>query len=223
MEKKPFYIEPQELNAAVIEAKELGFLTPRLTKHLMKIAEGASKHRWYVNYSYREDLAAYSLVALTRHWDKADPEKGPCFNYYSRICFNEMGEYVNNERRQSDTVDEYGLELGLEPSSGYEDRQASNSGWSAQREKINEARKKALEKQKAVRHHTPRTWNPPKPYAYIFEIQEKHLDFEESRLVLLAHQTCNALNIIPEVIIWRMHGQEIGKTKFDMSLREQKG
>ena len=222
MEKRPLYLNPKELNEAVIEAKAQGRLTDRLAKHLMKIAEGVSLHRWYRNYSYREDIAGQALIALTKHWGKADPEKGTCFNYYSRICFNEAGEYVNDQRRQSDTIDEYGLELGLEPSSGYEDRQNTNSGWSQQREKINEARKKTLSKSKQIKHHTPRTWNPPKPYAYIFDIREQHLDFEESRLVLLAHQTCNALNIVPEFIIWQMHGQELGRTKFDMSLREEK-
>jgi len=209
------YLQPQELLDAIIEAKSLNSLTPRLATHLASIAEGLSRHRWYNGYSFREDLVAEATARLCRIWHQFDPARSSsAFSYYTRTCQNVFQDYINREREQADILDTLLLEANQEPTAGFEERQVSSTGWAKRRARLDALRKKDLQKPRRTAETGSLPWKPNSPSAFIHCVPDAnpaHLD--------AAYDACNALNITPKVIRLRLNSTVIREVPFDLTRR----
>lgn len=121
------YVTNADLMPALMEAKELGELTPKLAKMLHLIAERYSFHPWFKNYSFREDMVSEATVNLCKNWYKFDETKGSNpFSYWTTACYRSFLSYLDHERGQRDIKDELLVQAGANPSWSYNQRMAGS-------------------------------------------------------------------------------------------------
>lgn len=224
------YVQPTELLEATIEAKKLGECTPRLAGHFLAISEGLSWHRWFRGWSFREDLSAIGATHLAMCWHNVKIEEvtdgKQLFAYYTKCAQSAFMKYIDKERMQHEIVDETLLDLGMEPTNGYQDRQLSGSRWAARR---NEYRQLVLADREKAKNTEPKTekvpgggWRPARPAAFVFELTNEHTNLTEKQIIFLAHNECNLQNIIPHKIIYKSGEHTLLSTPFDEKLRVKK-
>lgn len=68
---------------------------------LLAIADGVTRMPMFVNYSYRDEMAADGVLICTRYLTNFDPEKGKPFSYFSRIVFRACQRRIKLEKRQA--------------------------------------------------------------------------------------------------------------------------
>ena len=119
---KTFYLSNKELLAAVIEAKEKGFMTDKLARMLQLLCSKYAKKGSFINYSYNDDMQSYAMMMLVRTWHSFNPEKtNNPFAFFTQCIKNSFIQYLNQERRQRSIRDELLIDQGLNPSFNYTD------------------------------------------------------------------------------------------------------
>ena len=114
---KGHYIRNADLLPAVIEAKQLGFVTNRLSKMFFKIADRYSHKHTFVKYSFREDMVASAVANLCQNALKFNHEKySNPFAYYTTAVHNSFLQFLNDEKRQREVRDRLLLDAGSNPS-----------------------------------------------------------------------------------------------------------
>ncbi len=117
---KTFYLSNKELLAAVIEAKEKGFMTDKLARMLQLLCSKYAKKGSFINYSYNDDMQSYAMMMLVRTWHSFNPEKtNNPFAFFTQCIKNSFIQYLNQERRQRSIRDELLIDQGMNPSFSY--------------------------------------------------------------------------------------------------------
>lgn len=117
---KTFYLSNKELLAAVIEAKEKGFMTDKLARMLQLLCSKYAKKGSFINYSYNDDMQSYAMMMLVRTWHSFNPEKtNNPFAFFTQCIKNSFIQYLNQERRQRSIRDELLIDQGMNPSFNY--------------------------------------------------------------------------------------------------------
>lgn len=124
---KTFYLTNKELLAAVIEAKQKGFMTDKLARMLQLLCSKYAKKGSFVNYSYNDDMQSYAMMMLVRTWHNFNPEKtNNPFAFFTQCIKNSFIQYLNQERRQRTIRDQMLIDQGMNPSFSY--NESSNDG-----------------------------------------------------------------------------------------------
>lgn len=104
------YITNEELLPAVLEAKKLGRVTPKLGKMILLLVERYSEHRWWSGYSpnWLNEMKSEGIVALTRGILKFDPEyavkqgkKPNVFAYSTTVLYRSFKSTRDKEKKHT--------------------------------------------------------------------------------------------------------------------------
>lgn len=106
-----FYVNPTDFTNALVVYYETGKYPPELGGYLLKIAQGLSFKRNFINYwKYKEDMVGDALVKMTSALEnkKFDLKKGCSpFSYYTTIAFNAFINRLKKEQRREKGEDEF--------------------------------------------------------------------------------------------------------------------
>ena len=117
------YVRNADLLPAVIEAKKLGKVTPKLSDLFWKIAENYSRKHNFIRYSYRSDMVGAAVANLCQNALKFDHEKyNNPFAYYTTAIHNSFLQFIADEKKHADLRDKLLIESGANASFGFEDR-----------------------------------------------------------------------------------------------------
>lgn len=116
------YVRNADLIPAIIEAKQLGHVTARLSDLFWKIAENYSRKHNFVKYSFRTDMVASAAANLCQNALKFNHEKydNP-FSYYTTAIHNSFLQFIADEKKHAKLRDELIIQAGANPSFGYND------------------------------------------------------------------------------------------------------
>lgn len=119
---KGHYITNAVLLPAVIEAKQKGFITDKLARMFVMIAERYSFKANFGGYSFREDMVSFALLNLCSNGLKFNPEKSDNpFSFYTTAIHNSFLQYLAHEKNHREIRDKLMIELGSSPSSSFLD------------------------------------------------------------------------------------------------------
>lgn len=119
---KTMYLNNKELLIAVKESKEQGKMSTKLAHMLQLLCSKYATKGSFVNYSYNEDMQAYAMMMLVRTWNSFDPSKSTNpFAFFTQCIKNSFIQYLNHEKRQRTIRDLLLVDIGLNPSFGFEE------------------------------------------------------------------------------------------------------
>lgn len=113
------YIDKEDMLDAWLEAKAQNRLTPRLAGFILTLCEHYSRHKWFVGYSFREDMVAEAVMVLSANWYKFDPTKQDKPNvmaYYTTGAYRSFLAVLHREKQQQDIKDKLNILAGGSPS-----------------------------------------------------------------------------------------------------------
>ena len=119
--KGKYYLTNQDLLPAVIESKAKGFMTDKLAKMLMLLANGIARKSNYSGYSYKDDMKSEALVNLCRNALKFDPAKSSNpFAYYTTAIERSFLQFMAEEKKEHYIRDKMLVDSGKDPSHNFE-------------------------------------------------------------------------------------------------------
>jgi DNA-directed RNA polymerase specialized sigma24 family protein len=119
---KTVYLSNKELLAEVRACKKTGNMSNKLVRMLQLLCSRFAKKGSFVNYSYNEDMQAYAMMMLVRTWMGFNPEKSTnAFAFFTQCIKNSFIQYLKHEERQRNVRDLLMINVGLNPSYGYDD------------------------------------------------------------------------------------------------------
>ncbi len=119
---KTMYLNNKELLIAVRESKEQGKMSNKLANMLQLLCSKYATKGSFVNYSYNEDMQAYAMMMLVRTWNSFDPSKSNNpFAFFTQCIKNSFIQYLNQEKRHRTVRDLLLVDIGLNPSFGFEE------------------------------------------------------------------------------------------------------
>lgn len=111
------YVRNADLLPAVIEAKELGYVTDKLISMIRLIAEKYSTKHNFVSYSFREDMVSTAVENLCKNALKFNHEKfNNPFAFYTTAIHNSFLQYMNEEKKHRNLRDALLIDAGANPS-----------------------------------------------------------------------------------------------------------
>lgn len=116
------YVNNADLLIQYKLSREQDRMTEELAKMLQTIAQRYALKPSFRDYSYVDDMKAYSMMMVVRTWRSFKPEKSSnAFAFYTQCIKNSFKQYLKVERRARDVRDELLLAAGLNPSHTYAD------------------------------------------------------------------------------------------------------
>lgn len=120
--KGKYYLTNEDLLPEVIKSKEVGYITDRLARMLMLLAERYSRKSNFVGYSYRQDMVSAALLNLCKNALKFNPERSQNpFAFYTTAIKRSFLQYMENEKEEHYIRDTILLDNGHEASANYDD------------------------------------------------------------------------------------------------------
>jgi DNA-directed RNA polymerase specialized sigma subunit len=127
-----YYITNSVLLPEVLESKKNGRMTAKLAEMLMKLTRKYANKPCFIGYSYRDDMISEALTNLCQNALKFNPEKSSNpFAYYTTCINSSFLQYLNFEKKHRKIRDELLIEVGENPSFGFQEeysRQHNESG-----------------------------------------------------------------------------------------------
>ena len=121
------YVNNADLLIQYKLSREQDRMTEEFAKMLQTIAARYALKPSFRDYSYVDDMKAYSMMMVVRTWRSFKPEKSTnAFAFFTQCIKNSFKQYLKVERRARDVRDELLLAAGLNPSHTYAD-EYSNS------------------------------------------------------------------------------------------------
>lgn len=111
------YVRNSNLLPAVIEAKELGYVTDKLIRMIQLIATRYSLKHNFAGYSFREDMVSAAVMNLCNTALKFNPEKSSNpFSYYTTSIYHSFLQYMADEKNHRNIRDALIVDAGSNPS-----------------------------------------------------------------------------------------------------------
>ena len=108
--KKPYYINPAEFLADIVEYYRTDDLTEKLGEDIVKIATGLGFAPNFINYSYKDDMIGDAvlkmLTALRNKKFNIDSGNNP-FSYFTTIAFHAFINRIKKEKKHRETISQY--------------------------------------------------------------------------------------------------------------------
>lgn len=121
MEKNNNFIDNEMLLAEVIACKQTGVISNKLARMLMLLTEKYSYHRYFIGYTYREDMIADALLNLSQRALQFDPSKSSNpFAYYTQAVYRSFRQFIQNEKKQRNIKDQLLIDIGANPSFNFQ-------------------------------------------------------------------------------------------------------
>lgn len=122
-----YYLPNSVLLPEVIASREKGVISDKLGKMLLMLATKYSLRPNFINYSFREDMISEAMVDLSKNALKFNPEKSNNpFAFYTTCIYHSFIGFLNAERKHRRIRDELLVELGENPSFGFQDEYKAN-------------------------------------------------------------------------------------------------
>jgi DNA-directed RNA polymerase specialized sigma subunit len=119
-EPKKNYLNNKDMLEEIKISKKKKQMTPKLAKMLMLLCDKYSKHRFFVGYSYIDDMRSFAMLMLVKTWSSFDPSKSSNpFSFYTQCIHNSFIQFLNQERKQRNIRDKILVDNGLNPSYTY--------------------------------------------------------------------------------------------------------
>jgi DNA-directed RNA polymerase specialized sigma subunit len=114
---KKNYLNNKDLMIQIKLSKEQDKMTNEFIVMLKLLCHRYSKHSWFANYSWVEDMEAYAMLSLCRAWKSFDETRyNNPFAYYTQTIKNAYFQYLNAEKKHQDIRDALLIERGADPS-----------------------------------------------------------------------------------------------------------
>lgn len=118
-----FYVTNAELLEAIIEAKEVGYVTDKLIRLIKNMAERYSRKHSFYRYTNREDMVAHAVANLCKHALRFDTSRKNAFSYYTTAITNSFIQCINVEKAQREIRDALLVEAGANPSFNFMEKE----------------------------------------------------------------------------------------------------
>lgn len=114
---KKNYLNNKDLLTQIALSKRQNKMTDEFVLMLQLLCHRYSKHSWFANYSWVEDMEAYAMMSLVRSWKAFDETKSNNpFAYYTQTIKNAYFQYLNAEKKHQDLRDALLIDAGTDPS-----------------------------------------------------------------------------------------------------------
>lgn len=111
------YVRNADLLPAIIEAKEVGFVTNKLIRMIQMIAERYSRKANFVGYSFREDMVSVAVENLCKNALKFNTEKyNNPFAFYTTAIHHSFLQFLADEKKHRNIRDALLIDAGSNPS-----------------------------------------------------------------------------------------------------------
>ena len=118
------YVKNADLLPAVIEAKQLGFVTNKLITMIQMIADRYSRKGSFGGYSFREDMVSSAVENLCKNALKFNHEKyNNPFAFYTTAIHHSFLQYMAEEKKHRNIRDRLLLDAGANPSFNFLDKE----------------------------------------------------------------------------------------------------
>ena len=127
MARQKKYLNNNDLLAQFLLSREQEKMTDEFAKMLMTLVFRYAKRGNFVNYTYRDDMEAFAIMELVRHWQGYTPEKNKnAFAYFTTCVHNSFLQFLNKEQAQRNIRDSMLVYQGELPSYKAQDEWASD-------------------------------------------------------------------------------------------------
>lgn len=117
------YLNNRDLYDELIKCQQTGRMSEHLGKMFVLLSEKYSTHRYFNQYSFKDDLISTGTLACCNAFMKFDPNKSSNpFAFFSSVVYHSFLQTIKKEYKQKDIKDSVLVENELNPSYGYEDR-----------------------------------------------------------------------------------------------------
>lgn len=124
-----YYLSNSILLPAVIASREQGKINSDLAGMLLMLASRYASKPSFANYTFREDMVAEALADLCKNALKFNPEKSSNpFSFYTSCIHNSFLGFLNVEKKQRRIKDQMLVDLGENPSYGFQDEYKASMG-----------------------------------------------------------------------------------------------
>lgn len=134
-----YYLNNAALMPEVVASKAAGRISPKLAEMLLMLATRYASKPSFANYTFREDMVAEALADLCKNALKFNPEKSNNpFSFYTTCVHNSFLGFLNIEKKQRRIKDQLLVDLGENPSYGFQDEYKASMGDEGTREGLTE-------------------------------------------------------------------------------------
>jgi len=118
--KKKNYLNNKDLMPELLKSKAQGQMTDKFANMLQLLCLRYSKHPWFVNFSYIDDMQSYAMLMLVQNWQMFDETQyNNCFAYYTTCIKRSFLQYKQKEKKHQVLRDDLLIDSGLLPSNNY--------------------------------------------------------------------------------------------------------
>lgn len=119
--KKKNYLNNKDFLHEIKLSHERNEITDKLAQMFMKLIDRyASKSRFAVTESFKEDMKCFALMTLVKVWRSFNAEKSQNpFAYFTTVVTNAFYQFQNQERKQKNIKNEMMIEINKSPSYSY--------------------------------------------------------------------------------------------------------
>lgn len=106
------YIDPNELEKAILKSQELGQPTAELGQGLLLLARHIVRRPRFRGYSCHDDMVGAAVLHALGVYKKYRRARGGAFQWLTTVITNGCLRYVREERRQAVLASRWGIALG---------------------------------------------------------------------------------------------------------------
>lgn len=119
--KKRNYLNNKDFLHEIKLSHERNEITDKLAQMFMKLIDRyASKSRFAVTESFKDDMKCFALMTLVKVWRSFNAKKSQNpFAYYTTVVTNAFYQFQNQERKQKNIKNEMLIEIDKSPSYSY--------------------------------------------------------------------------------------------------------
>ncbi len=103
---KKHYVDNQELEKELVDWIETGEMSERLGNMFIKIAEGLSYNRKFINYTsnWKDEMVSKAVLHLCSYADNYNPDhpKSNAFAYCTQIAYRAFQQWINKAKRETE-------------------------------------------------------------------------------------------------------------------------
>ena len=104
------YVNPEEMETRIAEFYETGEMSVELAMDIRKICERLSNSSRFVNYTYRDEMAADAFLSAYKAINNRKYKVGCGFNpfsYVTQVAFHSMVQRIKTEQKEREKTDSY--------------------------------------------------------------------------------------------------------------------
>lgn len=122
------YLSNKDMTEEVILSQKNGKVTDKLGRMIMLLCKRYSNHRYFVRYSYKDEMIASGILACVAAVFKFDTEKSSnAFAFFTTTTYRAYRHVQIREKKNQDLRDAMLIEAGSSPSMNFSNNDESGS------------------------------------------------------------------------------------------------